>query len=131
MGERPVTWLSRWRTTRRQAPRNPSPALVSEPDLARRPDDGLQARAAAALQVLREDPGIDRLELLALVVWPTARLEHVRARPWTDAERERVFQLSAQGLNQYEIARELGRPRSTVAQLLRDGRAALERWRAA
>jgi DNA-binding NarL/FixJ family response regulator len=99
--------------------------------LASRPDRDLQARAAAALQVLREDPGVDRLELLALVVWPTAKLEQVRARPWTDAQRERVFELSAQGLNQYEIARELGRPRSTVAQILRDGRAAFERRRAA
>jgi Homeodomain-like domain len=99
--------------------------------LARRPDDGLQARAAAALQVLREDPGIDRLELLALVVWPTAKLEQVRARPWTDAERARVFQLSAQGLNQYEIARELGRPRSTVAQILREDRTGTKHRRAA
>jgi hypothetical protein len=42
-----------------------------------------------------------------------------------------VFTLAASGLKPYEIARELGRPHSTVAQILRVGRAALEQGRAA
>jgi IS30 family transposase len=32
---------------------------------------------------------------------------------------ERVFELAAAGLNGYEMARQLGRPRSTVADVLR------------
>jgi hypothetical protein len=34
---------------------------------------------------------------------------------------ERVFELAAAGLNGYEMARQLGRPRSTVADVLRRG----------
>jgi len=67
-----------------------------------RPDRDLQTRAAAAQHLLREDPGIDRLELLASAVWPGAKLEQAsrqRRSGWDAAAVARVFELAAQGLN--------------------------------
>lgn len=88
-----------------------------------RPDPALKARAAAAHELLGAEPGIDRLELLSYVVWPSPKVEHAAPRPsWSEAERERVVELAAAGLNGYEIAHELGRPRSSVAAILRAGR---------
>lgn len=86
-----------------------------------RPDAALKARAAAAHEVLRESPGVDGLELLALVVWPTPALEQVPERTPGEALDARVFELAVAGLRSYAIACELGRPRSTVAEVLRRG----------
>jgi hypothetical protein len=94
-----------------------------------RADAALRARAAAAQDVLRAEPGLsieERLDLLQLVVWPTPTLEQVPARAPSEALGARVFELAASGLSSYEIARQLGRPRSTVAEALRRGRALLE-----
>jgi hypothetical protein len=61
-----------------------------------------------------------RLTLLALA--PPAMssvlgraLEQVPARGSSEALGARVFELAAVGLNSYEIARQLRRPRSTIA----------------
>jgi hypothetical protein len=94
-----------------------------------RPDAALRARAAAAQEVLRNEPGLsldERLDLLELVVWPTGTLERVPARGSSEALGARVFELAASGLSSYAIARQLGRPRSTVAEALRRGRALLD-----
>jgi DNA-directed RNA polymerase specialized sigma24 family protein len=93
--------------------------------MAARPDAALKARAAAAHEILRNEPGLsedERWELLELVVWPTPALEQVSDdyRPG-EAIAARVLELRADGLSQYEIARQLGRPRSTVAEALRRG----------
>ena len=40
-------------------------------------DAALDARAKAAVELLRSDPEVDRLDLLAAVVWPPAELHGV------------------------------------------------------
>ena len=60
--------------------------------------------------------------LLQLVVWPTAALEQVPTRGSSEALGARVVALAASGLSSYAIARQLGRPRSTVAEALRRSR---------
>jgi hypothetical protein len=94
-----------------------------------RPDAGLRARAAAAHEIIRNDPSLgeaDRWELLELVVWPTAALEQVPARGSSEALGARVLELAAVVLSSYAIARQLGRPRSTIAEALRRGRALVD-----
>ncbi len=95
-----------------------------------RPDAALKARAAAAHEVLRESPGVDGLELLAAVVWPVrpelAQAELPGAASRRRAEQERISELAAAGLNPCQIARQLGRPRSTVAEALRCCRALVD-----
>jgi hypothetical protein len=91
-----------------------------------RADAALRARAAAAQEILRNEPGLsidERLDLLRLVVWPTPALEQVPPRVSSEALGARVFELVASGLSSYAIAHQLGRQRSTVAEALRRGRA--------
>jgi hypothetical protein len=82
----------------------------------------LADRAAAARQLIGEDPSVDPLDVLALVVWPTAALEAAEARkaqPVTDVELEAMRRLAAQGVPHREIGEQLGRPKSTVGWALR------------
>jgi hypothetical protein len=56
-----------------------------------RPDAALRARAAAAHMVLKETPGVDRIDLLAAVVWPMRpELKAVEQRLKPSAERSRA-----------------------------------------
>ena len=84
-------------------------------------DRALLVRAAAARQLLAADPGLDRLELLSYVVWPTAALATVPPQrlPVTNLEAARMTELASQGLSHYAIAEQVGRPRTTVSMILR------------
>lgn len=84
-------------------------------------EQALLVRAAAARQLIAQDPGVDRLEVLSLVVWPTVALEAVPAQRQrvTDQEAARMAELARAGLSHYAIAERVGRPRTTVSEILR------------
>jgi Helix-turn-helix domain len=90
-----------------------------------RGDRGLLARAAAARQVIGEDPAADPLLMLSFVLWPPEGLTGVlpRRRPAvTHTEVARIFELAAEGLSHRQIGERVGRPRPTVSDVLRRGR---------
>jgi hypothetical protein len=82
-------------------------------------DTGLQARANAAVTLIREE-GEDPALMLALVVWPTPALEDAAPRPRNVSaeEVERIAALEAEGLSHRQIGKQVGRPRSTVSAVL-------------
>ncbi len=87
-----------------------------------RADAALRARAAAAQEVLRGEPGLgidERLDLFRLVVWPTDALAQLPEQEPGEALAARVLELAASGLSGYAIGRQLGRPRSTITEILR------------
>jgi hypothetical protein len=82
-------------------------------------DTGPQARANAAVNLIREEGG-DPALILALVVWPITSLEHAAPTPRNVSaeEVERMILLEAEGLNHRQIGEQVGRPRSTVSAAL-------------
>jgi Homeodomain-like domain len=82
----------------------------------------LDERAEAALRVLGDDPGVDRLLLLEQVVWPTPRVAEavpVVVGPLTPGEIEEMAELKAQGWTHWRIAERHKRSRATVSDALR------------
>jgi hypothetical protein len=92
--------------------------------MAMRADPDLLARATAARQVIRDDPDVDRLYVLSLVVWPTAALvAPTPARRGVTAEEvARMVELDDGTRSHREIGELVGRPRTTVSMVLRRGR---------
>jgi hypothetical protein len=106
-------------------------------------DPALRARAEAARALLREDPAVDRLSVLAAVVAPrNPMLEHVQpqGRGWRRTlGREAVFELFRlrdEGVSFGVIAKRFHGPKGTLVAIsqkaARDGReAVLERYKSA
>ena len=99
-------------------------------------DDALFARARAGRELIAHDPRVDRLAVLALVVWPSPELERERPRRSQGTTRDdvdQIFRLAAEGVNQREIAAEVfgaRRYRVRVGEILRMGQErARERYR--
>ena len=97
-------------------------------------DDALLARARAEL--IARDPRVDRLAVLALVVWPSPELERERPRRTQGTTRDdvdEIFRLAAEGRNHREIAAEVfgaRRYRVRVGAIVRMGQErAPERYR--
>jgi hypothetical protein len=81
----------------------------------------LHERAEAALRVIGDDPGVDRLLLLEQVIWPTEAVAEavlVEVGPLTHAEIEKMAELKDQGWTHRRIAERYDRPRSTVSAAL-------------
>jgi hypothetical protein len=82
----------------------------------------LEERAAAARVAIRQDPGIDRYELLSYVIWPTESvIEAVprRSRSPRPDEVEHMAALRAAGLSDSKIARQVWWARASVTATLR------------
>jgi hypothetical protein len=103
-------------------------------------DPALRARAEAARALLRDDPGVDRLSVLAAVVAPREpMLEHVQpqGRGWRRTlgreAVERLFELRDEGVSFGVIAKRFHVPKGTLVAIsqkaTREGRTAvLERY---